>query len=285
MRRSCYPSDTSDAEWLLVEAMLPVPACKTAKGGRPEAHPRRAIWDAIRYVNDSGCKWRALPKDFPPYKTVFGFYSRWSAAGVFNLVRDQLRRLVRIATGTSPHGVAAVIDSQSVKVAATVPKSTSGYDAGKKIAGRKRHIVVDTRGLPLLVMVTPADMHDSVAGRELLFRLRLTHPEIAIVWADLAYAGTIVGWAKSFLDLTIKTVSRPKGSQGFVILPRRWIVERSWAWWMHARRNARDYETLPAHSKAMLTIAAITLMTRRLTHRPLCPNAAAPRPVSAVQAA
>ncbi|WP_412566705.1 transposase [Streptomyces europaeiscabiei] len=110
---------------------------------------------------------------------MFGFYSRWSAAGVFNLVRDQLRRLVRIAMGTSPHGVAAVIDSQSVKVAATVPKSTSGYDAGKKIAGRKRHIVVDTRGLPLLVMVTPADMHDSVAGRELLFRLRLAASRVS----------------------------------------------------------------------------------------------------------
>ncbi|MZE75185.1 transposase [Streptomyces sp. SID5789] len=114
------------------EGELPVPACKTAKGGRPEAHPRRDIWDAIRYVNNSGCKWRALPKDFPPYKTVFGFYSRWSAAGVFNLVRDQLRRLVRIAASTSPHGVAAVIDSQSVKAAATVPRSTSGTTPARK---------------------------------------------------------------------------------------------------------------------------------------------------------
>lgn len=112
--------------------MLPVPACRTSTGGRPEAHPRRAVWDAIRYVNDSGCKWRALPQDFPPFQTVFGFFSRWSQAGVFNLIRDQLRRPVRIAMGASPHGVAVAIDSQSGKAAATVPRSTSGYDPGKK---------------------------------------------------------------------------------------------------------------------------------------------------------
>lgn len=110
----------------------------------------------------------------------------------------------------------------------------------------------------------------------------MTHPESAIVRADLAYAGTIVGWAKSFLGLTIKTVSRPKGAQGFVILPRRWVVERSWAWWMHARRNARDYEPLPQHSEAMLTIAAITLMARRITHQSIHPTAATPRPAAAV---
>jgi transposase len=144
---------------------------------------------------------------------------------------------------------------------------------------------VDLKGLPLFVMVTPADMHDSVAAREALFRLRLLHPEITIVWADLAYAGTLVTWAKTFLHLTIKTVSRPKGAKGFVILPRRWVVERSLAWLSHARRNVRDYETLLEHSEAMLTLAAITLMTRRLTRPAVQPNAALPRSSGTVQAA
>lgn len=216
---------------------------------------------------------------------MFGIFTRWSAAGVFDLIRDQLRRCIRRAMGTSPHPVAVVIDSQSVKAAATVLRSTSGYDAGKKLPGRKRHIVVDTKGLLLFVMVTPADVHDSQAAREVLFRLRLMHPEITIVWADSAYACTLVNWAKSLLHLTIKAVSRPKDAKGLVVLPRRWVVERSLAWLLHARRNARDHETLPQHSEAMLTFAVTTLMTRRLTRQPIHPHAAAPRPEAALRAA
>lgn len=126
---------------------------------------------------------------------------------------------------------------------------------------------MDTKGLPLFVMVTPADLTDRNAAREVLFRLRLMHPEITIVWADSAYAGQLVDWAKTFLNLTIKTVSRPKGAVGFVVLPRRWVVERSHAWVMHARRHARDYERLVQHSESLITWAAITLMTRRITRR------------------
>lgn len=144
---------------------------------------------------------------------------------------------------------------------------------------------MDLKGLPLFVMVTPADMYDSVAAREALFRLRLMHPEITIVWADLAYAGTLVDWAKTFLHLTIRTVSRPKGAKGFVILARRWVVERSLAWLLHTRRNVRDYETLPEHSEAMITLASITLMTRRLTRPPVYPDAAKPRVPQAVAVA
>jgi transposase len=144
---------------------------------------------------------------------------------------------------------------------------------------------VDLKGLPLFVMVTPADMHDSVAAREALFRLRLMHPEITIVWADLAYAGTLVAWAKSFLHLTIKTVSRSKGAKGFVILPRRWVVEGSLAWLSRARRNVRDYEARPEHSETMLTLASITLMTRRLTRPAVQPNASLPRSAEPVHAA
>lgn len=209
-RQRCYPSDTWDDEWALIEPLLPTPACETKAGGRPEKHPRREIVDAIRYVVDTGCKWRALPKDFPPWRTCYGFMARWAAAGVVGQIRDQLRKRIRREMGKAPGAVATVIDSQSVKAAETVGKDSRGYDAGKKINGRKRHLVVDTKGLPLFVMVTPADMTDRNAAKEVLFRLRLMHPEITIVWADSAYAGKLVTWAKTYLNLTIKTVSRPK---------------------------------------------------------------------------
>ncbi|MFJ3439512.1 IS5 family transposase [Streptomyces cyaneofuscatus] len=265
MRRRCYPTDTTDAEWALIEAVLPVPACETTVGGRPEKHPRREIVDAIRYVVDTGCKWRALPADFPPWRTVWGFMARWAAAGVVNQIRDLLAGRIRRELGKGPRAVAAVIDSQSVKAAETVSKATRGFDAGKKINGRKRHLVVDTRGLPLMVMVTPASLSDRDAAKEILFRLRLTRPEITIVWADSAYAGKLVPWAKRHLNLTIKTVSRPKDTSGFVVLPRRWVVERTLAWMLHARRHARDYERLVQHSETLITWAAVTLMARRLT--------------------
>lgn len=267
-RRRCYPSDTWNDEWALIEPLLPTPACETRAGGRPEKHPRREIVDAIRYVVDTGCKWRALPKDFPPWRTVFGFMARWAAAGVIGQIRDLLRERVRRDMGRAPGAVATVIDSQSVKAAETVGKNSRGYDGGKKINGRKRHLVVDTHGLPLFVMVTPADMTDRDAAKEVLFRLRLMHPEITIVWADSGYAGPkLGGWAKKRLNLTLKTVGRPKGVKGFVVIKRRWVVERSIAWIMHARRHARDYERLIQHSESLITWAAITLMTRRITQR------------------
>jgi transposase len=272
MRQSRYPSDTTSAEWALSEPLLPEPACETSRGGRPEKHPRREIVDAIRYVVDTGCKWRALPADFPPWRTVWGFMARWAAAGVIGQIRDHLSGRIRREMGRGPRAVATVIDSQSVRAAETVSKANRGYDAGKKINGRKRHLVVDTRGLPLMVMVTPADLHDAAAAKEVLFRLRLMHPEITIVGADSAYAGKLVDWAKQHLNLTIKPVSRPKDASGFVVLPRRWVVERSRAWMMHARRHARDYERLIQHSETLITWAAITLMTRRLARKGATPS-------------
>lgn len=160
-----------------------------------------------------------------------------------------------------------------------------GYDAGKKINGRKRHIVVDTRGLVLLVMVTPADVQDRDAAKEVLFRLHLMHPEIAIVWADSAYAGALVDWAKVRLDIKIKTVRRPPDAHGFVVLPRRWVVERSLSWIMRARRHCRDHERLPQVSESLITWASITLMTRRLTRKPARRSRRAPLAPAAMPAA
>lgn len=191
--------------------------------------------------------------------------ARWAATGIVGQIRVHLSRRIRHEMGKGPKAVATVIDSQSVKAAETVGKDSRGYDAARKINGRKRHSVVDTRGLPLLVRVTPADLSDCDAAKEVLFRLRLMHPEITIIWADSAYAGKLAAWGKQHLGLTIKTVSRPKDSSGFVVLPRIWVVERSLAWMTHARRHARDYERLVQHSETLITWAAITLTTRRIT--------------------
>lgn len=284
-RRRRYPSDTTAAEWALIEPLLPVPACQTRKGGRPEKHHRRDIVDGIRYLVDNGIKWRAMPSDFPPWRTIYGYFARWAAAGVLGVIRDQLRRRIRLASGKTPNAVATVVDSQSVKAAETVAKDSRGYDAGKKINGRKRHLVVDTRGTPLLVLVTSADVTDRDAGKEVLFRLRLMHPEITVVWADSAYSGQLVDWAKKYLNLTINVVVRPPGQPGFIVLPRRWVVERSLSWIMQARRNCRDYERLPQHSEALITWAAITVMTRRLTRRRSRPAKPAATPPPLAQAA
>ncbi|RBQ11647.1 IS5 family transposase [Spongiactinospora rosea] len=283
MRPHRYPSDTSDEEWSLIEPLLPVPACQTRTGGRPEKHHRRDIFDAIRYVTDNACKWRALPADFPPYQTVFGFFSRWTRAGVFNRVRDELRRAIRLRAGRCPNPVAGIIDSQSVRAAATVTGRSRSYDAGKRVAGRKRHLVVDTFGLLMMVMVTAAGQPDRDAARELLARLRMLHPQLTLIWGDSAYTGTLVEWARRFLHLTLKIVTKRPGQTGFKVLARRWIVERSLSWLMNARRNVVDFERKPSHSEAHLTVAAITLMTRRLTRKR--PPAWTRRPASVPQAA
>ncbi len=256
----------SNAEWSLLEPLLPVPACQTPGGGRPEKHHRRDVVDAIRYIVDNGNKWRALPADFPPFQTVFGFFSRWAAAGVVTHIRDQLRRRLRLRAGKCPRPVSVILDSQSVKAAETVRRSTRGYDPGKKINGRKRHLAVDNRGLLVSVLVTSADVRDADAARDVLWRLRLTNPSVVIVWADSAYAGQLADWTAK-LGITLKTVPRPKNQKGFIVLPKRWVVERTNAWTLRARRNVRDYETLPMHSEAHINWGAIAVMTKRLTRK------------------
>ncbi|MFJ9968349.1 IS5 family transposase [Streptomyces avermitilis] len=270
-RRRRYPSDTSVAEWALLESLLPVPACQSKTGGHPEKWPRRVIVDAIRYIVDNGARQRrevaGAACGFPPWETVHGFFWRWNRAGVVTYIRDQLRRRIRTGKGRCPHPVTLIVDSQSVKAASTVGKSSRGYDAAPKINGRKRHITVDTLDLPVMITVTPADIQDRDAARDVFRRLRLTQPQITQVWADRGYAGDLVDWARERLWLTLRIVSRPKRAKGFVVLPRRWKVERTIGWCMNARRNARDYERLPQHSEAHLNWALITMMTRRLTRK------------------
>lgn len=259
-----YPSDLTDAQWALVDPLL-----SAAKpGGRPEAHARREVVNAILYLLRTGCSWRQLPKDFPPWETVYWHFARWRDDGSLEALHDALRRAVREAEGRQAEPTAAIIDAQSVKGADTVGKATRGYDAGKKTNGRKRHIVVDTIGLLVLVLVTAASVQDRDGARPALAAVRDAFPTISLVWADGGYAGKLVEWAKAAARIVLEIVRKPEGQRTFEVLPRRWVVERTLAWITKCRRLDHDYERLPQTSVAMVQLAMIGLMTRRLARTP-----------------
>jgi putative transposase len=236
----------------------------TAKGGRPPEYPRRDIVDAIRYVDRTSCQWRALPADFPPWETVYHYFRAWTADGTLSRMHDGLRAQLRQVQGRNPDPTAAAADSQSVRAAETVAKTSRGYDAGKKTNGRKRHIVVDTCGLLLVVLVTGAQVQDRDAARLLLWALRTSFPTIKLLWADGGYSGQLVQWAATALALTVEIVRKLAGQIGFQVLPRRWVAERTFAWINRCRRTVRDYERLPAHHAAMVQWSMVIIMTRRL---------------------
>ena len=258
-----YPSSLSDAQWAVIEPVLPRPACEIGRG-RPEAHPRRMILDAVFYLVAEGVRWRSLPTDFPPWQTVYGWFSRWRDNGTWQRIHDALRDQVRMLEGRDPSPTAAVIDSQSVKGAETVGAVRRGYDAGKKINGVKRHVAVDTLGLLLVVMVTAARVQDRDGAHRLLALLRERFSTIRLVWADGGYAGRLLTWAAKVVGLTVTIVKRTDDTTGFVVLPRRWVVERTLAWLTRNRRLVRDYERRADTHETMTTIAMIALMSRRL---------------------
>jgi transposase len=256
-----YPSDLRDEEWRRLVWLLPAPAVR----GRRPVWCRRIIVDAIFYLADNGCKWRALPVDFPPRSTVFGYLTAWRIAGVWDLVHDALRDQVRRREGRRAQPTAAVIDSQSVRAAETVGRDSRGWDNAKKCNGRKRHIAVDTLGLLLVVYVTAANVQDRDAAFVLLQRLRLLHRKITLVWADSGYDyHRLLDGAAKVLRLVVQIVRRPDDVTGFTVLPRRWTVERTLSWICQRRRCVRDYERLPENHEAMVTISMIMLMSRRL---------------------
>jgi transposase len=260
-----YPtSSITDAQWAVLAPLLPPPGNTAGRGGRPEKHPRRVVLDAIFYLVRGGIAWAALPRDFPPHQTVYGLFGRWARQGMWQQIHDALRDLVRVHEGRDPLPTAAIIDSQSVRGADTVPGTTRGYDAGKKVNGRKRHIAVDTGGLLLAVVVTIAGIQDRDAAHQLLTQLRGRFSTVGLVWADGGYAGRLVIWARKVLALTVEVVKRTDDVKGFAVLPRRWVVERTFAWISKFRRCVRDYETLPAHHEAMVHISMIMTMSRRL---------------------
>ena len=254
-----YPSDLTDAQWELIAAMV-----EPRPSGRPATHSRRRIVDAILYLNRTGCSWRQLPHDFPPWETVYWYFKIWNEDGVTDRIHDALRAAVRDAAGRDPMASAGIVDAQSVKGADTVGSTSRGYDAGKKVNGRKRHVVVDTLGLLIVVLVTAASVQDRDGGRRVLDHARMAMPSIALVWADGGYAGQLVAWVKQRCRIVLEIVRKPEGQPTFEVLPRRWVVERTLAWLYRWRRLDRDYERLTAHSEAMVRWAMIGLMARRL---------------------
>ena len=266
-RGRCYPSDMTDAEWAVIEPLLPAPGWLAGQGGSPGTYCRRDIVNAVRYLVHNGCVWRALPADLPHWRTVYGYVRSWQASGATRRMHDELRRQVRVLAGRGPDPTAAVIDSQSVKAADTVSKASRGYDAGKKIEGRKRHIAVDVMGLLLCVVVTAASAQDRDAARPLLWRLAAGFRTVTLIWADGGYAGKLVTWAASTLHRTLQIVKRPDDLHTFQVLPRRWVVERTFGWIMKYRRCVRDYERLPEHHETYLYWSMIIIMGRRVARR------------------
>jgi putative transposase len=263
MAEKRYLSDLTDEEWEIVKEILSREEPEAT--GRPVEVDYRRIWDAIHYINKTGCQWAYLPHDFPPPTTVNYHYLKWMRNGFFERVNTEVRKRLRKKNGRHEEPSAGIIDSQSVK-GTSESAEESGFDGGKMVKGRKRHIVIDTIGCVLAVAIHAANTHDSKGARLVLKQLFKAVTTLKLIWADGAYIGKLVKWVKDTYSCKLEIVH--KKEKAFEVLPRRWVVERTFAWLSRYRRLAREYERNPDSSKAMVYVASIRIMLRKICADP-----------------
>src|SRR5215213_9847280 len=258
--RKTYPTDLTDAEWNRLKSCF----SRSKLRGRPRVHGLREIFNAIFYVVRSGCSWRLLPSDFAPWQTVYYHFRRLRLDGLWHLILKALRKTTRQQAGKHPKPSAAIMDTQSIKT--TVESASySGYDGHKKVKGRKRHLLVDTLGLPISIYVSPADTQDRLGARCLLAGRKPLMPRLQKVWADGAYSGEeLARWSREKGNWELEIAERVEEAEGFAIVARRWVVERSFGWLLRNRRLSKDYERKLQSSEAFIEIAMIRLMLKRL---------------------